>query len=40
VAKAAIDNRLHELQTEHRGISEERLATSDALAGLKRFVVN
>ncbi len=34
VAKAAIDNRLHELQLDHGGNPEERLAISDALAGL------
>jgi hypothetical protein len=33
-AKAAIDNRLHELQLDHGGTPEERLAISDALAGL------
>jgi hypothetical protein len=33
-AKAAIDNRLHELQLDHSGTPEERLAVSDALAGL------
>ena len=33
-AKAAIDARLHELQKDHRGTPEERLAISDALAGL------
>jgi hypothetical protein len=33
-AKAAIDNRLHELQLGHGGLPEERLAMSDALAGL------
>jgi hypothetical protein len=34
VAKAAIDNRLHELQLDHGGTSEERLAITDALSGL------
>jgi hypothetical protein len=34
VAKAAIDARLHELQIDHGGTSEERQAISDALAGL------
>jgi hypothetical protein len=33
-AKAAIDTRLHELQLDHGGTPEERLAISDALAGL------
>jgi phage FluMu protein gp41 len=33
-AKAAIDARLHELQLDHQGTPEERLALSDALAGL------
>jgi len=33
-AKAAIDNRLHELQLDQGGLPEERLAMSDALAGL------
>jgi hypothetical protein len=33
-AKAAIDTRLHDLQTEHGGTAEERHAISDALAGL------
>jgi hypothetical protein len=33
-AKVAIDNRLHELQLDHGGTPEERLAISDALAGL------
>jgi hypothetical protein len=33
-AKAAIDTRLHELQMDHGGTPEERLAISDALAGL------
>ena len=33
-AKIAIDNRLHELQLDHGGMPEERLAISDALAGL------
>lgn len=33
-AKAAIDNQLHELQLDHGGTPEERLAISDALAGL------
>ena len=33
-AKAAIDNLLHELQLDHGGTPEERLAISDALAGL------
>ena len=33
-AKAAIDARLHELQMDHGGTPEERLAISDALAGL------
>jgi hypothetical protein len=33
-AKAAIDNRLHELQTDHGGTPEERQAISDALGGL------
>jgi hypothetical protein len=32
-AKTAIDNRLHELQLDHGGLPEERLAMSDALAG-------
>jgi hypothetical protein len=34
VAKAAIDNRLHELQLDHGGSPEERQAISDALNGL------
>jgi hypothetical protein len=33
-AKAAIDNRLHELRADHRGPREERQAISDALDGL------
>ncbi len=33
-AKAAIDNRLHELQTDHGGTPEERQAITDALGGL------
>ena len=33
-AKAAIDNRLHELQLDHGGTSEERQAITDALGGL------
>jgi hypothetical protein len=33
-AKAAIDNRLHELQLDHGGTREERHAISDALANL------
>ncbi len=33
-AKAAIDNRLHELLMDHGGTPEERQAISDALAGL------
>lgn len=33
-AKAAIDNRLHDLQMDHGGTPEERQAISDALAGL------
>ena len=33
-AKAAIDNRLHELQMDHGGPPEERQAISDALAWL------
>jgi hypothetical protein len=33
-AKAAIDNRLQELQLDHGGTSEERLAISDALSSL------
>ena len=33
-AKAAIDSRLHELQFDHGGSSEERQAIGDALAGL------
>ena len=33
-AKTAIDSRLHELQLDHGGTPEERLAISDALAGL------
>jgi hypothetical protein len=33
-AKSAIDNRLHDLQQDHGGTPEERLAISDALAGL------
>jgi len=33
-AKAAIDERLHELQMDHGGTPEERRAISDALAGL------
>jgi hypothetical protein len=34
VAKAAIDYRLHELQLDHGGTPEERLAITDALGGL------
>jgi hypothetical protein len=34
IAKAAIDNRLHELQTDHGGTPEERQAITDALEGL------
>ena len=34
-AKAAIDTRLHELQTDHGGTPEERQALLDALTGLK-----
>jgi hypothetical protein len=33
-AKAAIDNRLHELQLDHGGTPEERQAITDALANL------
>ena len=33
-AKSAIDNRLHEMQLDHGGTPEERLAISDAFAGL------
>ena len=33
-AKAAIDNRLHELQFDHGGTPEERQAITDALGGL------
>jgi hypothetical protein len=33
-AKTAIDDRLHDLQLDHGGTPEERLAISDALAGL------
>jgi hypothetical protein len=33
-AKAAIDNRLHELQFDHGGAPEERQAMTDALGGL------
>jgi hypothetical protein len=33
-AKGAIDNRLQELQMDHGGTPEERLAITDALAGL------
>jgi hypothetical protein len=33
-AKRAIDDRLHELQTDHGGTPEERRAMSRALAGL------
>jgi len=33
-AKSAIDDRLHDLQTDHGGTPEERQAISDALAGL------
>ena len=33
-AKAAIDNRLHELQLDHGGTPEERQAITDALGGL------
>ena len=33
-AKAAIDFRLHEMQTDHGGTPEERQAISEALAGL------
>jgi hypothetical protein len=34
LAKAAIDARLQELQTDHGGTSQERQALSDALVGL------
>jgi hypothetical protein len=34
VAKAAIDARLHEMQLDHGGTSEERHAIADALANL------
>ena len=34
VAKNAIDTRLHELQMDHGGTPEERLAITDALGGL------
>jgi hypothetical protein len=33
-AKAAIDNRLHELQLDHGGTPEERQAITDSLGGL------
>lgn len=33
-AKGAIDTRLNELQMDHGGTPEERLAITDALAGL------
>jgi hypothetical protein len=33
-AKAAIDNRLHDLQADHGGTPEERQAITDALGGL------
>jgi IS5 family transposase len=33
-AKAAIDDRLHELQLDHGGTPEERQAIIDALSGL------
>jgi hypothetical protein len=33
-AKSSIDDRLQELQVDHGGTPEERLAISDALAGL------
>ena len=33
-AKAAIDNRLHDLQRDHGGTPEERQAITDALGGL------
>jgi hypothetical protein len=33
-AKTAIDKRLHELQLDHGGRPEERMAMSDGLAGL------
>jgi hypothetical protein len=33
-AKAAIDDRLHELQMDHGGTPEERQAIADALGGL------
>ena len=33
-AKAAIDKRLQEMQMDHGGTPEERLAIADALAGL------
>ena len=33
-AKAAIDNRLHDLQRDYGGTPEERQAISDALGGL------
>jgi len=33
-AKAAIDNRIHELQTDHGGTPEEWQAITDALGGL------
>ena len=33
-AKAAIDDRLHELQFDHGGTPEERQAITDALGGL------
>ena len=34
VAKAAIDDRLHDLQLDHGGTPEERQAITDALGGL------
>jgi hypothetical protein len=33
-AKGAIDTRLHEMQLDHGGTPEERLAITDALSGL------
>ncbi len=33
-AKGAIDTRLHEMQLDHGGTPEERLAIADALSGL------
>jgi len=33
-AKAAIDNRIHELQTDHGGTPKERQTITDALGGL------